>query len=172
MTLEEIGPGGRDKQQRASHTLEDLLKQIEQRLLAPVQVLDHDHHRSLGRRLGHQLDPRILESIPHPQRMQVADHVEAESNAEDLVPSQKDAHALGGITFADAELLLENLRERRIGALPVRQATADTEKGGRLLSRQPLPKLADEARLADPGITDDKNQPRLTIRDHGPVGAP
>src|ERR1700756_1768000 len=113
MTLEEIGPGRRDPQQRAARPLENLLEQIEQGLLAPVQVLDNNHHRSLGRCLSHQLDPRILESIPHPQRMQVADQVEAKRKPENLALSQKDTYAFGRIALADAELLLEYLCERR-----------------------------------------------------------
>ena len=54
------------------HVADAPLQQLEERLLGPVQVLDHDDRRPLGGELLEERDPRLVQTLARCERMQVA----------------------------------------------------------------------------------------------------
>ena len=69
MVVEELRPCGGEHEQRTRHALEQVLDELEQRLLGPVEVFDQDCRRSLRRELRQQLGPRILEAVARDERV-------------------------------------------------------------------------------------------------------
>ena len=109
MGVEELGAGGRQNEQRATHLFEHMLQQSKQRLLGPVQVLDQNHRRPLRRQLGEQLDPRVLEPVARQEGVQVAGQIQSERKSKHLAVAEPKADALRGIALADTHVLLEHL---------------------------------------------------------------
>ena len=85
-------------------------------------------------------------------RIEIAGDVEAERQAEDLAAGEPLQH--GRVLLPQAELLAEHVGERAVGhAAAVGEAAAEPK---RRPGRQPLPELADEARLAHARLTNDR----------------
>ncbi len=127
-----------------------------------MQILDDDDGRSARAELGDQLHPLVLEAQDRRPGIEIAADVEAERQAEDLAAGEPLEHGLGRVLLPQAELLAEHVGERAVGdAAAVGEAAAEPKRGP---GRQPLPELADEARLAHARLTDQSGEPRAPVR--------
>lgn len=79
------------------------LEQAEQRLLRPVEVLDEHDRGPLARQLGQELGPGLVQAVAGRHRVQLAGHVEAEGEPEDLPAAQAAEHSVGRVAVEDAE---------------------------------------------------------------------
>jgi hypothetical protein len=98
-------------------------------------VLDEHDRRPVTGDRSEELDPRVLEPVADGKRMEVARDVEAEAQAEDLVPRKSLEDDLRRVVVEDAEVLLQDLRQRPVrDAVPVGETAADSaERLGRAL---------------------------------------
>src|SRR5439155_9260695 len=137
---------------------EQMLEELEQRLLGPVQVLEEQDCRPVADELVEERNPRVLEAVARDERMGVAGHVESEREGEDLAPAEPLERGLRRVALEQAEMLPQDLAERPVRDLSVRQAAARALKRLGLLVGEPLPQLSDEPRLADPRVADDRHE--------------
>ena len=154
--VEELGAGhADDEQRRVADPVDDVLDQVEQRRLRPVDVVEDDDERLLARQL--------LEQPAHgPERLL--------GRAARAVPAEDRGHALGddrGVRASDrrldpgshvilAERLGDDLGDRAEGdPLAVREAgPAEDARPVADLGRP----LREQARLAHPGRAEDREE--------------
>lgn len=74
--LAQLRPGGRYQEQRPLDSLEQPFEEVEQGLLGPVQIFDEHDCRLIGRELGQELGPGVLEAITGDKGMELACYVE------------------------------------------------------------------------------------------------
>ena len=161
--VEQLGTSRPEHEQRPAHVVHDPLEQVEQRILGPVQVLDEDDRRRLGRQLAQQVDPGFLEELADGQRVRVAGDVEAERETEDRALAEPLPHGLLLLVLGNPELLAQDLAERPVGDVAVRKAAAGALERLRRLLGEPAPELADERRLADAGVAHQRDDVRLAL---------
>ena len=161
--VEEIGPRRAEKEDR--HTAGrrgDVLDEVEERRLRPVEVVDDDHERPLRRncleeapkRPGSLLGRTAALAQTHRPGNQTRRHLAVLDRLE-----QSDELLLG-IVAAD---VAHDVCERQVGdALAVRGAAADHDPG--LLAQRP-DQLAREPGLPDAGRANDRGQ-RAAARRH------
>jgi hypothetical protein len=137
LDVEELGSRDAQKQdRRGARPVDDVLDEVEHRLLRPVEVVDHEHERPLA---GALLEERTCRELRFRGRR---------------------ADRRGRL---DPELD-EHLDERPVGdALAVGEGAA--ARDGRLAVHV-LQEIGDEARLSDPGGTDQAEQATAGRRDH------
>ena len=82
----ELWSRGRKHHDRSPHIGHDPLEQVEEVVLGPVDVLDQHDGGSLRRKLVHEGDHCLVQSLPCVERMELTRDVEAEGKAEDLAP--------------------------------------------------------------------------------------
>ena len=112
--------------------------------------------------LRDQLHPLVLQLQQRGPRVEIAGDVETEREAEDLAAGEPLQRVLGRVLLAQAELLSQHVGERAVGhAAAVGEAATEPKRGP---GRQPLPELADEARLAHARLTHDRGEPRAAFR--------
>ena len=163
----QLGPGsGEDEERDAGGVLDEVLEEVEQREIRPVQVLDDEHRRNAlgdrleerapgGERLG-ALDQRCrLEADERQQALLAATRPSSPSGstASELVPGD-----LGRVALEDARVRLDDLAERperdsvavRAGSVPAASGRAPCDGRRRARSSATCRRLAD-ARLADDG---------------------
>ncbi len=164
--VEQLGPSEADDQERRlTDAVGEVLDQLEQGLLGPVDVLE-DEDRAAARRPARRptrAPPRRSPAgcarsrrLEHARREpeQVGDRVVAAACAQLL------DRLLDGVVVRDAGGDLDHLSERPVrDALAVRQR-APGEDGGALDS---LDELAREAALADAGLAVDREQVRALV---------
>ena len=155
--FEELWPRGRDQQEGSTRVADDSFQEIEQLLLAPVDVLDQHDGGSLRDDLLEELDPRVLEAVTGGEWVEPVGHIQPERQPQDLARAEAFEHHRRRIALEDPEMLLQHLRER-----PVRDALAigETPSGppqrlGRAVT-QPFPEFAHDPCLADPRIPEDR----------------
>ena len=166
--LEQLGPSDRDDQQRPGAELpRDVLEQVEQLLLGPVDVLEHEHERL---HLGELLCPppgrpaQLLAGA-----VAVGGAADAERDGEQLgdrlalaTGAQLLDGVVGRIVVGDSGRHLHHRREREVGdPLAVRQRAP--EQNRRTLAA--LRELAHEAGLADARLAEDSDEVGAPIAD-------
>src|SRR6266542_2403432 len=111
-----------------------------------------------------------MQPLSHGQRVHVFGRGEAEGEGETVAFANPLRDRLARLALEDPEVLLQHLEEGPVrDSLAVREATAGPEQRLRRFGAQPLPELADEPRLADAGIADDRDQLRLATSGHPAV---
>ncbi len=176
-----------DDQQRPAHPAGEVLDQVEHPLVCPVDVLDRQQQRlARAHPLGQGAD-RGEERLAHPLRvLRLAagglGRLEAEDDADrgddplrllgaDLVGEQlSDAAAellpggVGGLVGGDPELRAQHLGQRPVGdPRAERRALADLDRRGWVELGGPLGQLAQQPRLADPGLAEHGDQMRPSL---------
>ena len=122
--------------------------------------IKHDG-RPLGDESVEEVDPRVVEALARDERVQVFGRSQADREAEERVGAEPLGDDLRRIAVEDPEVLLEHLGERPVrDALAVGEAAARAAQRRRVLRREPLPQLTDEARLPDAGVAEDRHQLR------------
>ena len=161
-----------DQERRVADELGEVLDQLEQRLLGPVDVLEHEHERLRIRELRGPLPRRprdlllralALDGLEHARgvREQVGDGLVLAAGAK-LLERLAD-----GLVVVDACGDLDHLGER-----PVRDPLAVGQRSalehGRALER--LEELPREAALADAGLAEDRDEVRAPVAHDARVG--
>ena len=95
--------------------------------------------------------------------MGVAGDVEAEREAEDLAVAEPASNGLLLLALGNPELLAEDLAERPVRDVAVRQAAAGALQRLRSLLGEPAPELAHQGRLADAGVAHQRHDVRLPL---------
>ena len=139
--LGELRPRHAEQQDRCARGEErDVLDQVEERLLAPLDVVEDDHERPLRRSLLQRLAEGPGDLLRRCRRLRLAE--------------QRADRRRGGLVRRQHVELLQHLDDRPVGdPLAVGQAAAADDR--RLDRRQ---SLRDEPGLADAGIADDRDQ--------------
>ena len=168
--VEQFGPGEAEQEQGRAHPVREVLDQLEQSLLRPVDVLEEEDERlnvgellrQLARGPGDLLGGTVaFERLEHPRR-------EAEQIGDGLILAA-GAQLLEGlvqrVVVRDAGRRLDHLRQRPVrDPLPVGQAPAGEH--GR--SFDSLEELARETALADARLAVDREEVRAPIA-HRPL---
>ena len=186
--LEQLGPRGRDRQQRhVRNPVDELVHEVEQALVRPVEVLEDDDERPL---LGHRFEkaapggegrlPAVVAELGLGREADEGaqlrlDPVRVAGVREDVgdSASQLLLDAVRGVLLDDAGLGLDDLRER-----PERYAVAIGEAAA-LAPRDELRvgigdarQLVHEAALADSGHPDEREQLRRSFVSRALEGIP
>ena len=160
--VEELRPRRCQHKQGARRLAQEMLQEIEQRLLGPVEILDHDDRGPSRCDLVEELDPGTVEPLSGDERVQVACDVEAQGQPEDLAVAEALADDVQRVALQQPEVLLEHLPERPVrDSTPVCEAAAAEHERRERLGFEPLPELSDEARLPDAGIAHDRHEMKL-----------
>jgi len=83
------------------NTLKQVLQQIEEGILGPVEILDEDGGGTVRCELLEQRDPGVLEAIAGSKRVQVACDVQPERQPQDLTVAESGENALRRIPVED-----------------------------------------------------------------------
>ena len=70
--LPQLRPGGADDEDASLRPIGDLLEQIEERGIGPVDVLDDDHHGAAEREGGEEGAPRAVDRAANDPRLEIA----------------------------------------------------------------------------------------------------
>ena len=159
--LEQVGPCRRQNQDRYLERSGVCHEEVEQGRLRPVQVFDAEDERPLCRERRDEVAERpgdVLRSHRPAQSDERGD-----SGGDLLV--DKSAHlrarVLGGVFVVDRSSLADDLGARPEGdSLPVREATPVQNASAGAQSQLDL---GDKARLADPRLANDGQEPAATL---------
>ena len=152
--------GSGDDEQRAARIAHDALDQVEQRVVGPVQILDEHDRRPVGREPLEERDRGVMELFADVHGACVAGHRSAKREPEGAVLAETTGDVRVGVAVADVEILLDDLAERPVGRVPVREAPAGPPPRLRLLLGEPQPELTHEARLPNAGVPEDRDEVR------------
>ena len=147
--LGELRPRHAEQQDRCARGQErDVLDQVEERLLAPLDVVEDDHERPLRRGLLQRLAERPGDLLRRRRRLRLAE--------------QRADRRRGGLVRGQHVELLQHLDDRPVGdPLAVGEAAAaDDRRVDRSQS------LRGEPGLADAGIADDRDQLAALLGPH------
>ena len=178
--LGEVGTRGADEEERAGDAVRELLEQVEQRVVRPVDVLDDDDRRTVRGETGEERPPRLVGLEPHlarrkdgqPESLVLEPEREREdrgrtcgigNGSEDVLFESGDLgeRSLGRIRVEHTRVRLEHLAERPVGdRLAVRQAAALQHRDAVGLRVRPREQLARQATLPDAGVAIDRDQLR------------
>ena len=134
----------------------------------PVDVLDHDDGRVVLGQLLEQRDPGVRElrlRLPGRER---ALRREPQQWPQAVAPFKAPGDGLGRVVGVEAECGAHDLAERPVGVHPAERPAAAHEPAP--TRRQLVVEGADEARLADAGIADERDEVRERRADHPLVG--
>ena len=177
--VEQLRPRGADDEQRhAARPVDEVVDEVEQVVVGPVQVLEHEHERPLARRA-----PRRSGARPRtprrrrrrrPRRRRPSPTSGRRCDSTQRRPSTRRPHAsfarpsaVGVVALEDAGLRLDHLAERPEGdAVAVGQAAAlpPGDQVRRALDR--LEELEHEPALADPRHADERDELRRALVRH------
>ena len=161
-----------DEQGNARAPVHEVVDEVQQVVVGPVQVLEDEHRRPLvGERLE-ELPPGREMLRPLAARDNLGRADERAQALEHAVPKPERAHRLGQLPFGflgavrleQARLRLRHLGQRPVGhavAVGKRAALAPVEEVG--VRVDSALELVDEAALADPGHADERHQLRRTL---------
>ena len=177
--LEELGPRRRDDEQRyVGHPVDELVEEVEEALVGPVDVLDDDDERALlGETLeeaapgGERLVPAIASQLRFAGEAEEREEMcldprlvagSGERVLHGLVDLRRDL--LGRVLLEDASLRLDDLAERPQRD-PVAVGEAATLAPGDELrvGVDDSMELVDEAALADAGDADQREELRRAL---------
>jgi hypothetical protein len=188
--VEQLVAGQADQHQRCAHPLGEVLDRVEHAVVGPVDVLERQHQRPPA---GQCLDARAQrreERLAQALRVlacrhQVGGHLEADQAGDqrglalgllghrrslgaeqvERVVAQLRPRLLGGVGVDDAAFLAQHLAERpEHDAAPVGQAAAGAEGRGDGPRSQLALQLAQDARLAHAGLSDQRHQVRRALQ--------
>ena len=177
--LEELRPSGADDEQRhAGRPVGQVVDEVEQAVVGPVQILEHEHERPLlGQRLE-QAPPgreRLVAAVArvlarraetNERAQETADPAALRLVGEDVVEHGRELR-LGGVervALEDPGVRLHDLAERPVAqALAVGQRAALPPPDQLRVTVDELEELADEPALADPGHARQGHELRLEI---------
>ena len=158
--VEELGAGEAEDEERRPHPVGEVLDQLEERLLGPVDVLEAEDDRLC---LGELLDEGpggpgdLLRRALAVERLQHAGG-EAEEVGDGLVLAvclELLERLLDRVVVGDARNGLDHLGQGPVGdALAVREAATDEHR----CALEPVDELAREPALADAGLAVDREQ--------------
>ena len=160
--LSEVGTRGTDEEERAGDAVRELLEQVEQRVVRPVDVLDDDDCRTVHGETGEERPPRLVGLEPHlarredgqPESLVLEPERERKdrgrtcgigNGSEDVLFESGDLgeRSLGRIRVEHTRVRLEHLAERPVGdRLAVRQAAALQHRDAVGLRVRPREQLA------------------------------
>ncbi len=170
-SIDEIGTGGSHKQERPLDVAGELLDQVEQGRLRPVEVLDQGHEREVCDQGVQEGDPCIVKLVPGSQRMKIAGDVQSERETEDLSVTQPPPDVGWRVALQDPQVLAKHLAERPVGDAPaVREAASRAAKRLWAFISQPLPEFANEPSLPDACVAYDGDEPWAALLDRPTVG--
>ena len=158
--VEELGPRADEHEDRPYRERAEVLDQVDEPLLGPVQVLER-HHQRLG--LGEPLEEPPdgpLDLLAGPAALRRADG--GRDAIDDLLPARdvaERAHEPRLEIVAD-EVADDALQRERARALAVRQAATGRRPH---LAAELGEELAHEPRLADPGLADEDRDARAAL---------
>ena len=167
--VEQLGPREADDQQRAlAHPLREMVDQLEQRLLGPVDVLeDHDQRLDVGQLVGElacrprDLRLRRARPRPPPSRRRRA-RAARRSPRRRSTRSASRLRRLHRIVVRDPGGRLDHLGQRPVrDALAVRQRAAGEDRRALDAGEE----LADQAALADARLAVDREDVRPAVAD-------
>ena len=151
-----------------------MVDKVEEPVIGPVQILEHQHERPpLGQPLEEPAPRR--ERLGHARTLlarEADERAEVRGHPLHLVVRHHSRHGgaqlLGGlvrrIRIEQTCLRLDHLAERPVGdAFAVRQAAALPPAGQRRLCVDVYEQLSDEPALADPRLADDRHQLHRTL---------
>ena len=168
-----------DEEERAAGSVGDLLEQVEERRVGPVDVVDHDDERLA---LGEHREQRAPGAVQldtergrlEPGELLVA-RVETDRERERSGRVRQIGEKLGGerldprdadvgrVVVRDAGEALQDLGERPVGdAVAVGEAAPDEDPR----ALEPREQLAHEPALADAGVAVDRDELRALLGDH------
>ena len=173
--VEQVGPGGGDDQDRHALGLAgEVLDQLEEGRLGPVDVLEQDHERLLAGGCLEQLAdrPERLGRVGGGLRLAERTSHALDDRGRVLVvlqqPRDPGLRLLGALVVRGAHEALDDRAQRPEGeALAVGEAAAGHDLG---LAAQRGPEVLRQARLADPGRADDRDQLAAAPRDRAVEG--
>src|SRR3990170_2315234 len=166
--LEQLGTGETDDEERRAHEVREMLDQIEQRNLGPVDVFEEQDQRLDVRDALHYLACRpgdllwaalALQRLHQPggEAEHVCDGILCAALTELL------ERLLEGVVVRDARRRLDHLRERPIrDAFPIRQGA--TDEAARALDA--VQELAGEPALPDTRLSVDREEMRAAVSKH------
>ena len=182
-----------DEHERRAHPLGEVLDGVEQAVVGPVDVLEGDHERVP---VGDRLDAAAQsgeEGLAHALRVvllrhELGRHVHAEQPADERglpvrgladpahqladVGAQLAPGLLGGVRLDDPALVAQHLAERpEHDAAPVGEAAAGAHGRSRRMAPEARLELAQQARLADACLADDRDEVRRSLADDALVEA-
>ena len=166
--VEQLGPGEADEEhRRRANPRSEVLDHLQQRLLPPVDVLEHEHERLCRRELlgpGANRPRDLLLAALAFDRLEHANR-ETEQVGDRLVlarVAQLLERLLDRVVVGDAGRGLDHLGDRPVGhALSVREAAAP-EHGCAL---EPVDELAREPALANAGLAVERDERRASVSD-------
>jgi len=98
-----VGPSRRHDHQRRLQIAGDALQEVEQWLLGPVQILEHDQQRLVTPERSEEVDPRLLQALPGRQGVEIPCNVYAKRETEDRPRSEPFEHRNGRVTLQEAK---------------------------------------------------------------------
>ena len=177
--LEELGPRGRDDEQRhVGHPVDELVEEVEEALVGPVDVLDDEDERALlGETLeeaapgGERLVPAIASELrlageaEEREEMRLDPRLVARAGErvlDGLVDLRRDL--LGRVLLEDAGLRLDDLAERpQRDPVAVREAAALAPGDELGIGVDDPLQLVDEPALADARDADEREELRRAL---------
>ena len=170
LTFEDLRPCRGDEHHGRPHVGDQPLEEIEQIRLCPVDVLDDEDDRGAGRELLDKGHGGRMKPLARVEGMKLGCDVESEREPEDLAALETRGDLGSRNTFPECEVLAHHFAERPVrDARAVREAAARATRWSGLLRRESLPELADESRLPDARLADDRHEVRVGLRSGAPV---
>ena len=132
--MNELRPCGSEQQHRTADVVQRIFEELEEYVLGPVQILDQQDGRLLGRELVEERDPRQAQPLARVERVDVRGCFQPERHPEDGVLPEPAPHGLRGIALGQAEMLANDLAQRHVrDPRTVREAASDSpQRLGRL----------------------------------------
>ena len=177
--LEELGPRGRDDEERnVGHPVDELVEEVEEALVGPVDVLDDEDERALlGETLeeaapgGERLVPAIAAELRFAGEPEEREEMRLDTRLvagagervlDDLVDLRGDL--LRRVLLEDAGLRLDDLAERpQRDPVAVGEAAALAPGDELGVGVDDALELVDEPALADPGDADEREELRRAL---------
>ncbi len=184
VSIEEGGSSCAEDQHWSLDAARNVVQQVEQSRIGPVEILEHDQHRSISGEAGQQHPPCCTNPGCNDTRWHLGDSILV-CDIEGVLETGDCVCSLGGIVEEMVHQLFDlgsNLRWRvslegpHLGSpdvgdrakgefLSKREAAALEDRG---LIRLPVDELRYQATLPDPGVADDRDHASQTVISHRP----
>ena len=187
-SLEKLGTStANDEQRDALHEIDEPVDEVQEAVVGPLQIVDHEHERSPARRAprGRRRQPAKSSARRSPRPTSPGTSPTSGSQARHdpfafcLGTSSATASASlrlrrrRVVVLVDSRLGLDDLAERpERHSVPVREAAAVTPRDDLLVVLDDLAKLCNEPALADPRDADERHELRSSGRRATAANAP